>query len=462
MNDPEKAARQVLDACADCDVCRFLMDTSCLYFPELYRLYDRESEEKIPITAAELRGLVDRCNFCGQCPCPNIRTGIIEAKTRFIERDGLPFGVRTLEDVERISRLGGAFPPLTNALFRWQPAARLLKAAAGVHPGRKIPGFPCVTFPAWAAANNLTVRCGGEKAARKIAYFAGCTGKFLFPEVPQAVVALLQHNGFDVCYPQQKCCGMPPLLEGDRSLTLDFVRFNLERLSAVVEDGYDIVCSCPTCGYFLKNVLAAGAYFSTEYQKIAGGDEEAIKIPGKRGLGEPAGRKFTSLSKSIYRGLLKDDGYFSEVDPLKRIQVAEHTYDLGEYLAHLNRQGGLATDFHSVPERMIYYPPCHLREQEIGAPYVDLLRLIPGMALEPVPGGFYCCGLGGIIGFKKKFHESSLALGEGLMEKIREMRPDRIVTDCLSCRMQFQQVLPYGVVHPVELLRESYALWKVD
>ena len=40
--DPEKTARQVLDACADCDVCRFLMDTSCLFFPELYRLYDRE------------------------------------------------------------------------------------------------------------------------------------------------------------------------------------------------------------------------------------------------------------------------------------------------------------------------------------------------------------------------------------------------------------------------------------
>ena len=39
--NPEKTARQVLDACADCDVCRFLMDTSCLFFPELYRLYDR-------------------------------------------------------------------------------------------------------------------------------------------------------------------------------------------------------------------------------------------------------------------------------------------------------------------------------------------------------------------------------------------------------------------------------------
>ena len=456
--DPEKAARQVLDACADCDVCRFLMDTSCLYFPELYRLYDRELEDKIPITSKELRGLLDLCNFCGQCPCPNIRAGIIEAKTQFIERDGLQFGVRTLEDVERIGRLGGAFPPLTNALFRWQPAARLVKAAAGIHPGRKIPRFPPEAFPSWAAKNNLTVPPGKEKAARKIAYFAGCTGKLLFPEVPKAVVTIFQHNGFEVYYPEQKCCGMPALLEGDRKLTLDFVRFNVERLSEFVEAGYDIVCSCPTCGYFLKSVLAAGAYFSEAYQRTAGGDAQAIKVPGRRGLGETEERKFTSLSKSVYRSLLKDDGYFSEVDPLKRIRVAEHTYDLGEYLAYLNRQGGLATDFHPVPGRMIYYPPCHLREQEIGTPYADLLQLIPGINLETIQGRFYCCGLGGIMGFKREFHENSLHLGSDLMNKIREMNPERLVTDCLSCRMQFHQLLPVEVVHPIEILQESYAV----
>ncbi len=56
--DPEKAARQVLDACADCDGCRFLMDTSCLFFPELYRLYDREMENRKKITSDELRRLV--------------------------------------------------------------------------------------------------------------------------------------------------------------------------------------------------------------------------------------------------------------------------------------------------------------------------------------------------------------------------------------------------------------------
>jgi len=114
---PEKAARQVLESCADCDVCRFLMDTSCPFFPELYRLYDRELDGGKKATPQELRHLVDLCNFCGQCPCPNIRAGTIEAKTRFIERDGLKFGVRTIEDVERVARLCGAFSAIDQRPF---------------------------------------------------------------------------------------------------------------------------------------------------------------------------------------------------------------------------------------------------------------------------------------------------------------------------------------------------------
>jgi len=61
--NPEKAARAVLEACADCDVCRFLMDTSCPFFPELYRLYDRELEGGEKATSQELRQLVDLCSF---------------------------------------------------------------------------------------------------------------------------------------------------------------------------------------------------------------------------------------------------------------------------------------------------------------------------------------------------------------------------------------------------------------
>ena len=54
---------------------------------------------------------------------------------------------------------------------------------------------------------------------------------------------------------------------GDREVTLDFVRFNVEQLAEVVGDGYDIVCSCPTCSYMLRTVLGEGSVF---FQGLSG------------------------------------------------------------------------------------------------------------------------------------------------------------------------------------------------
>jgi len=43
-----------------------------------------------------------------------------------------------------------------------------------------------------------------------------------------------------------------------------------------------------------------------------------------------------------------------------------------------------------------------------------------------------------------------------LMDQIKELDPQWLVTDCLSCRLQFKQLLPHQVFHPIELLKEAY------
>jgi len=65
--------------------------------------------------------------------------------------------------------------------------------------------------------------------------------------------------------------------------------------------------------------------------------------------------------------------------------------------------------------------------------------------------------MGGNFGFKADFHEKSLAIGRPLMEKIRDRNPDAIVTDCLSCRLQFGHTLPYTIYHPIEMLAMAYS-----
>jgi glycerol-3-phosphate dehydrogenase subunit C len=43
------------------------------------------------------------------------------------------------------------------------------------------------------------------------------------------------------------------------------------------------------------------------------------------------------------------------------------------------------------------------------------------------------------------------------MDKIQALDPQKLVTDCLSCRLQFNQLLPYKVHHPIELIKEAYS-----
>jgi glycerol-3-phosphate dehydrogenase subunit C len=141
---------------------------------------------------------------------------------------------------------------------------------------------------------------------------------------------------------------------------------------------------------------------------------------------------------------------------MKRVSVAEETFDAGEYLLHLHKAGELKTDFGSVEGQVVYFPPCHQREQEFGQPYMELLGLVSGLKLDAIQGNLYCCGLAGVMGFKRDFHQASIELGCRLIGKMKEMNPEILVTDCLSCRLAFNQLLPSKVLHPVEILWEAY------
>ncbi|MEI6207059.1 MAG: heterodisulfide reductase-related iron-sulfur binding cluster [Desulfuromonadales bacterium] len=441
---PEKIIRDVIRLCSNCDTCRYLMEEGCVFFPELYRLWDREVDDGIPISDAELRNLMELCTLCGICPCPKVPADIMEAKSRFRDKEGLPLTTRTFNDVPRIARLCGTFPRLVSTLQTNGATGPLLKKIVGVHPDRQFPTFPKHNFFDWAAKKGLTNK---PARGRAIAYFAGCTAGYIFPEVGQAVVEVLQRTGRSVYVPPQNCCGMPYLVEGDRKKTLQSVQSNLEQLLEASQAGSDLVCSCPSCGYFMKSLVKEKACYSDAYQQSVGAGENEVRIP----IPGQGGGKHHSFRKSAYRDPFKDNGFFASIDAMDRIGLADGISDVGEYLARIHADGQLDTRFNAVPKRVVYFAPCHQREQKIGSPYVGLLELIPGLTIETL-GGMDCCGMGGNFGFKADFHDKSLAIGQPLMAKIREVDPQAIVTDCLSCRLQFGYTLPYPVFHPIEIL----------
>jgi len=174
-------------------------------------------------------------------------------------------------------------------------------------------------------------------------------------------------------------------------------------------------------------------------------------IPDDQGTGH-----FIHINKLLYGSILKDNGLFNALDPLERIILSDSFYDIGEYLVRLLSEETLNTRFQTVAKRIVYFAPCHQREQKIGSPYLRLLSLISGLEIEQVGGSMDCCGMGGSLGYKKDFHDASISLGSSLAAKISAHEPDIVVTDCLSCRLQFQHLLPIPVYHPLEILSYAY------
>ena len=439
----ETRLRREITKCSTCEACRSLVNLSCAVFPFMFKLVDKEKKSRKQITSEELMRLVNLCTFCGACPCLDIRAAILEAKTEYMDKYGIPFQVRTIERVETVGRICGTFSRLANFFFQSPHAGALLKRIMGINPERKIPLFPQENFDKWIRSHRKKT----HRSERKVVYFAGCSARYFYPDVAQAVFETFKKNDIEVYYPDQRCCGMPSLLEGDRKLTLKLAKYNVAVLADAVEAGYDIVCSCPTCGYMLKVILKTGAKHPLEYIHGARVENAFVNIPL-----EGVYQSVVPIPVEFFSTIVRDQGYFSPISLEKRILIAENTYDVGEYLIMLQKEGKLKLTYRPFPAKVAYYPPCHQREQGIGEPYAELMKMIPQITLTSINGN-YCCGSGGIMGFKKEFYRVSVKIASRLIARLKSLTPDVIATDCLSCRLQLNQLLPYPVLHPVQIIR---------
>jgi glycerol-3-phosphate dehydrogenase subunit C len=431
-----------------CEVCREHMEEDCLFFPEMYRLQDFSQETGTPLADMDLASLVELCTLCGLCPCQDIRMLVLKAKAARTSDHKPPLSARLLSDARQAGQWGTAFSTAINSLNRLAPVTTLAKKALDIHPQRSLPVFPKESFFAWAQKRGLsTPGKHAENDLPRVAYFAGCSAGYLFPDVAKAAVGLLEQNGIQVFVPSQDCCSMPLIMEGNQKTAEKRIQANLETLGACVQEGYGIVCSCPTCGYFFKKLLKETAYYSDSFQQRANAGGNIMKVPVGSG-----NNKFTTVPMGIYKTFLKDNGYFSGIDPLRRIDLSLNVQDLGEYLLARHKAGRLSISLKDPDRSLAYFAPCHQREQNIGHPYVALIQSLPGADIIPAGGEMHCCGMGGHLGFKAGFHDHSLAIGSPLFDRLAAASGRTIISDCLSCRIQLQHVFSRQVFHPLELL----------
>jgi glycerol-3-phosphate dehydrogenase subunit C len=398
--------RDSLDHCVKCTICETACPVSNVtpLFPgpkyagpqaERYRVADEPSVE----------WSVDYCSGCGICTqmCPQgVKIAEINAQARnkLKRQKGVPLRDRIITRPTWLGRLGTPAAPLTNFSLQFRPARIVGEKLLGVHRDAAVPKFAGRRFSRWARERTAL------KTGRRVVYFHGCGTEYYEPWEGEKVVAILEHNGFEVEVPKQDCCGLPlqssGLFDDARKVVLRLAR----ALAPYVRDQSTIIVGNATsCTLMLKR--------------------EAREILG-----------------------LEDD-------PDLKL-VSERTYDICELLLELHDRGELRTDFQAVPETIAYHAPCQQQGHFIGKPALELLALIPGLQVREMNAR--CCGIGGTYGLKAEKYAIAMDVGRDLFEQVGASGATTVACDSETCRWQIEHATNRPSVHPIDFLHRSYGL----
>jgi FAD/FMN-containing dehydrogenase/Fe-S oxidoreductase len=358
------------------------------------------------LSSDEVRAVADLCVNCKMCAreCParvNVPKLMLEAKAANVAEHGLRLSDWTMARTEALARFGSAFAFLANRVLASQPGRWLLEKIFGVARQRRLPTFAARSFLRRAARRGWTRPPRGRRP--RVAYFVDVFANYNDPQVAEAVVAVLHHNGIEVYVPPgQRGCGMVPLAYGDVETARDAAAHNLRLFAELAREGYPVLCSEPTAALMLRH--------------------DALDL-----LDDPDARL-----------------------------VAEHTVELTTFLWDLHRQGRLRNDFQPLDLALGHHVPCHLKA--LGQPPAGpaLLALIPRLRVRTIDVN--CSGMAGTYGLKAENYATSLAAGRPMLRELA--RPGVLFgsTECSPCRMQMEEGSGKRTLHPAQYLALAYGL----
>ncbi|MCL2419638.1 MAG: anaerobic glycerol-3-phosphate dehydrogenase subunit C [Conexibacteraceae bacterium] len=398
--------RGSLDHCVKCTIC----ETACPVanatplFPG--PKYEGPQAERYRVAGEpSVDASVDYCSGCGICSqvCPQgVKIAEINAQARdkLKRQKGVPLRDRIITRPTVLGRAGTPVAPVANWAMRSRPLRSLAQLMLGVHRYAPAPRFAGRRFSRWARTHV------SPPAPRRAIYFHGCGTEYYEPWEGEKVVAVLEHNGFEVIVPEQDCCGLPlqssGLFDDARKVALRLAHALAAQLT---DEGTIIVGNASSCTLMLKR--------------------EAREILG-----------------------LEDD------PDLRR--VAERTYDICELLLELHQQGELRTDFRAIPERIAYHAPCQQQGHWIGKPALDLLALIPELDVRELNAR--CCGVAGTYGLKTEKYAIAMAVGSDLFHQVDASGAAGVACDSETCRWQITHGTHLPSVHPIDYLYRAYGL----
>lgn len=370
---------------------------------------------------------IDRCLGCRACEpvCPS----------------GVPYG-RLLEEARGVIRAVHRPDALQRgvlALFAWPRGLRLALWALRQLRRLRITGFlsrssrlpqivrrglamiaataPVLFAPthdpgtakskAQAGEPHAVATSAGRKpnAPLQVVHLDGCVQQGLFAHVNRASHAVLERNGCDLVTWSAGCCGALHAHAGDLDSARRLARRNISAFERSRAD--QIVVNAAGCG-----------------------------------------------------AALKDYGHWFEREPewqARALRFSACVRDISETLAELGPATGAPLQL-----RVALDPPCHLlHAQGVDEAARRVLAAIPQLEVVDVPSGAECCGGAGLYGLTHP--ELADGITADKIDAIESTGCHHAATANPGCMMQIGAALllrdsDVRVVHPIELLAESYRI----
>ena len=396
-----------IDQCIKCNICTTVCPVSAVtdLFPG--PKYEAPQAGRFRSPAQEPPDhSVDYCSGCRMCNmvCPTgVKIAEMNARARawMVEQNRVPVQLRLRNNLiarsELIGKIGQPVAPIANALLSNRAVRKITQSVLAIHHEAPLPKFSSQRFTTWFHHHKPAA-----KATRKVVYFHGCSTQYYEPRVGRAAVNILETNGFEVIVPEQNCCGLPLLSNGEFGAARAYHRSNVQKLIEYARQGIPIVGTSTSCTLTLK--------------------EEAPELLDMH-------------------------------DNDTRL-VAENTYDFNEFILMLLEEGSLRTDLRSLPMLLPYHAPCQYRAHRLGLLALDVLELIPDLRISDSQAA--CCGIAGTYGYKTEKYEIGMAVGEDLFDFVRQSAAPFVVCDSETCRWQITHATGKPAVHPAELLSVAY------
>jgi len=413
MKDLEQY-RQWCQACVKCGACR----ATC----PVFKTESREggvARGKITLAQAMMDGQLfaeerlvhdlSQCLLCGSCTnlCPNqVPTAkIVAAARREVAQQkglsGFGKGVAALlthkKTMDWMSKTGD----LASQLL-----CRQIPETSGLKLRFPVPGIPRErTFPKLAFKPFLKRdirQTVSPSASPRVLFFTGCGINYLYPEIGECLVRILNFMGVYVTLTdEQVCCGLPALSAGAGDAVDTLAQRNLKALKIHAFDY--VLTACASCHGALAGIYPT---LGADYQPFA-----------------------------------------------------EKTRDVMDFVMDMDLAGRLAALPRSEDRiKVTYHDPCHLRNHGLTQAPRQLLSALPQVDYIEMADAATCCGLGGT--FSVHHYETSQKIGDQKANHVAQSGAKIVATACPGCMIQLQdslnrQNIPAGVAHLLELVCQA-------